>query len=120
LAEQPIDRGTEITERAIVGGQQAVDRGTEMTAEVANLWDEVKTQALARGSELLEQVLSRGNELRDQVLGRRDELRNQATAAAQRARGAVGEAPSDRWVKVACVAIGLVVVTVIVRRVRKS
>ncbi|MBV9060402.1 MAG: DUF3618 domain-containing protein [Pseudonocardiales bacterium] len=113
LTEQAIDRGTELTGRAIERGmelsEQAVDHGAEMTAQVAQLWDEIAGQALARGNELLDQVLNRSNDWREQFTG--------VTA---RVRRATNDMSTERWAKVAGVAVGLIVITVIVRRVRTS
>jgi Protein of unknown function (DUF3618) len=113
LTEQAIDRGSELTGRAIERGmelsEQAVDHGADMTAQVAQLWDEVTSQALARGNELL-----------DQVLNRSDNWRERLTGATERVRRATDDMSTERWVKVACVAVGLIVITVVVRRVRIS
>jgi hypothetical protein len=113
LTEQAIDRGTELTGRAIERGMvlsdQAVERGTDMTAQVAELWEELRTQAVTRGNELLDQVLSRGNNWREQLTG-----------ATERVRRTADDISTERWAKVACVAVGLIVITVIVRRVRTS
>jgi Protein of unknown function (DUF3618) len=113
LTEQAIDRGTELSGRAVERGmelsEQAVERGADMTAQVVQLWDEVRTQALARGNELLEQVLNRG-----------DNWREQLTGATERVRRATDDMSTERWAKAACVAVGLIVITVIVRRVRSS
>ncbi|HZS22258.1 MAG TPA: hypothetical protein VFA63_14905, partial [Pseudonocardiaceae bacterium] len=65
--------------------------------------------AVTRGNELLDQVLSRGNNWREQLTG-----------ATERVRRTADDISTERWAKVACVAVGLIVITVIVRRVRTS
>jgi hypothetical protein len=113
LTEQAIDRGTDLTGRAIERGmelrEQAVERGTDISAQVVQVWEEIRSQALARGNELLDQVLNRSNNWREQV-----------TDATERVRRTTGEMSTERWAKVACVAVGVIVITVIVRRVRSS
>jgi hypothetical protein len=93
----------------------------------------VKEEAIERGLELSQQVVERGSELGGQVrewytdvrarlTAGSSELVQQTVRTAQWARESVGQAVADRRVKLtgvlAVAGVGLLVMTVIVRRVR--
>ncbi len=106
---------------------RAKERGSELAEQALERGIELQQQAAARGSELVErgnefkdEVLERGNEFKDLMAERSSELRDRAVDAVERARVAVNQMPSDRWVKLASAGFALIVFTIIVRRMRAA
>jgi Protein of unknown function (DUF3618) len=95
---------------------RAKERGSELAEQALERGMELQQQVVTRGSELME----RGNELKDQMVERGSELRDRAVDATERAREAVSQTSSDRWVKLAGAGFALILLTIIIRRVRAA
>ncbi|MGH3549075.1 MAG: DUF3618 domain-containing protein [Pseudonocardiaceae bacterium] len=103
------ERGNELRQQTVERGTELLERGNKLSSDLRE-----------RGNEFKGDLLEWGDEFKGQVLARSSELRDRAVESAERARGAVGHIPKERWVKVACAGLALIAVIVIVRRVRHS
>jgi hypothetical protein len=99
---------------------RAKDRGNELKEEAIERGIELRQQTVEVGSLLAGQAIERGNKIRILATERGRELRDRAIDAAERARAAIGQTPTDQGAKLVATGALLITLMVLVRRVRRS